>query len=76
MKNKTLALLSVVLLLAMSVATAQNMPASVNESAQILHQNGQIYLVVLVLATIFAGILVFLIVLERRLSKLEKEQKK
>ncbi len=42
------------------------------ESAALLHQNGQIYLVVLVLVTIFAGIIFFLIKLERKINKLEK----
>ncbi len=43
-----------------------------NENAGLLHQNGQIYLVVLVLVTIFAGIIFFLIKLERKISKIEK----
>lgn len=42
------------------------------ESAQVLRDNGQIYLVVLVLLTIFAGILFLLIRMERKLSKMEK----
>jgi preprotein translocase subunit YajC len=43
--------------------------------ANVLHQNGKIYLVVLVLLTIFAGVLFMLIRIERKLIRLEKEQK-
>lgn len=48
-------------------------PQSV-EMADVLHQNGKIYLVVLVLLTIFAGIIFLLVRIERKLSRLEKEQ--
>jgi len=40
----------------------------------VLHQNGKIYLVVLVLVTIFAGIIFLLVRIERKLSKLEKNR--
>jgi hypothetical protein len=43
-----------------------------NENIDLLRQNGQIYLVVLVLATIFAGIIFMLVRIERKLNKLEK----
>ena len=46
------------------------------EMADVLHQNGKIYLVVLVLLTIFAGILFLLIRIELRLRRLEKEKEK
>ena len=45
------------------------------EMAEVLHQNGKIYLVVLVLLTIFAGVLFILIRIERKLNHLEKERK-
>lgn len=45
----------------------------VNNNAGLLHQNGQIYLVVLVLLTIFAGIIFYLVRLERKISRLEKK---
>lgn len=48
-------------------------PQSV-EMADVLHQNGKIYLVVLVLLTIFAGIIFLLVRIERKLSRLEKEK--
>ena len=53
---------------------AQPMNTSEVEMAGILHQNGKIYLVVLVLLTIFAGILFMLIRIEKKLSRLEKEK--
>lgn len=46
-----------------------------HENIDILRQNGQIYLVVLVLVTIFAGILWMLIRIERKLVQLESEKK-
>jgi len=53
---------------------AQPMNTTEVEMAGILHQNGKIYLVVLVLLTIFAGILFMLIRIEKKLSRLEKEK--
>ena len=44
------------------------------EMAGIMYQNGKIYLVVSVLATIFAGIIFQLIRLEIKLNKIEKKQ--
>ncbi len=45
------------------------------EMADVMRSNGKIYVVVVVLATIFAGIFAYLIMLERKISKLEKESK-
>lgn len=42
--------------------------------ADTLRENGKIYVVVLVLATIFAGIIAFLVRLDRKISKLEKNK--
>jgi CcmD family protein len=44
------------------------------EMADVLHENGKIYVVVVVLATIFAGIFTYLVYLDRKISKLEKEK--
>jgi hypothetical protein len=46
------------------------------EMADVLRSNGKIYVVVLVLATIFAGIIAFLVHLERRIKRLEKAEDK
>ncbi len=43
------------------------------EMADGLYQSGKIYVVVTVLSIIFIGIIVYLIVLDRKISKLEKE---
>ena len=45
------------------------------EMAEGLRSSGKIYVVVGVIAVIFLGIATYLIYMERRLSKLEKEQK-
>lgn len=50
----------------------ENAALTPNDSASLLRQNGQIYLVVLVLLTIFAGIILMLVRLEKKLTKLEK----
>jgi uncharacterized membrane protein YidH (DUF202 family) len=44
--------------------------------ADIMRQEGKIYVVVAVMSVIFAGIVLFLILLERRISRLEKELNK
>lgn len=45
------------------------------EMADIMRSNGKIYVVVAVLATIFAGIFVYLLMLDRKITKLEKTNK-
>jgi hypothetical protein len=42
------------------------------EMADVMRSNGKIYVVVLVLATIFAGIIAYLVRLDRKISKFEK----
>jgi hypothetical protein len=44
------------------------------EMADSLRRDGKIYVVVLVLATIFAGIIAFLVRLDRKINKLEKNK--
>ena len=56
-------------------ALAQQAAATTPDMAEGLRQSGKIYVVVLVLATIFAGIIAFLIYLERRLSRLEQVER-
>ncbi|UBM60125.1 CcmD family protein [Marinilongibacter aquaticus] len=43
------------------------------EMADNLRQEGKFWIVVLVIATLFIGILLYLILLDRRISKLEKK---
>ena len=68
MRNKSLRIL---LLTVLSVLTF-----TLRSEAQVmdaLNGDNKIYVVVLVLATIFAGIIAFLIYLERKMSRLEKK---
>jgi len=60
-------LLTLLLLLPVLVR-AQQRP----EMADALRSSGKIYVVVLVICTIFAGIILFLIYLERKIKKLEQ----
>ena len=57
------------LLVTVCIARAQSTGP---EMADTLRNNGKIYVVVLVLATIFAGIILFLLRLDRKITKLEK----
>ncbi len=45
------------------------------EAANFLRQSGKLYVVITILVTIFAGIAIFLIFQERKISKLEKKLK-
>ncbi len=74
--NKLIKYLSILICMLSSVSlAAQDQARPEVEMANVLHQNGKIYLVVLVLLTIFAGVLFMLIRIERKLIRLEKEQK-
>lgn len=44
------------------------------EMADTMRSNGKIYVVVVVLATIFAGIFAYLVYLDRKISRIEKEK--
>jgi len=67
--------LSIALMLSNFISNAQDANPNSVEMADVLHQNGKIYLVVLVLVTIFAGIIFLLVRIERKLNKLEKQKK-
>ncbi len=62
------------LLIASITLFAQDAQAPV-EMADGLYQSGKIYVVVTVISVIFVGIVSYLIVLDRKISKLEKENK-
>ncbi len=65
---------SLFLILMMSVvAFAQNTQNV--EMADALRSSGKIYVVVAVITVIFLGIATYLIYMDKRISKLEKEQK-
>lgn len=56
-------------------AFAQEAASAPVEMATGLYQSGKIYIVVIVLSVIMAGILGYLIMLDRKVTKLEKEIK-
>jgi len=56
-------------------AMAQNDTTKTVEMADGLRANGKIYVVVLVLVTILAGVLFYMVRLDRKIGKLEKELK-
>ncbi len=64
---------SLFLILMMSVSFAQD--SEKVEMSDALRSSGKIYVVVAVLAVIFLGIATYLIYMDKRISKLEKEQK-
>jgi hypothetical protein len=43
------------------------------EMADLLRSNGKIYVVVAVLATIFIGLVIYLVIIDKKLSRLEKQ---
>ena len=57
-------------ILSLSVTAQEETP----EMADVMRSNGKIYVVVLVLATIFAGLIIYLVRLDRKISKLEKSK--
>ncbi len=70
-------LFSLITLLFLSATMfAQDTTANEPEMADKLYADGRIYVVVTVVATIFAGIIVYLINLDTKISKLEKQIKK
>ena len=64
---------SVTLLLSLLITLtglAQEAPV---EMADSMRANGKIYVVVAVLATVFVGIVVYLVMLDRKVTRLEKQ---
>lgn len=64
-------LLLATLLLCNSILFAQDG----NSTSELMRSNGKIYVVVAVLTAIFIGIIIYLVRLDRKLTKLEKETK-
>jgi CcmD family protein len=67
--KKTLSLLTLFVLSTITTLSAQP------ESADFMRSTGKIYVVIAVLCIIFIGIVIFLINLDRKLQRLEKEIK-
>ncbi|MCU0379556.1 MAG: hypothetical protein MUE58_00060 [Chitinophagaceae bacterium] len=55
------------------LAGAQDAGQGPVEMADAMRQNGKIYVVVAVILTILAGIILYLVRIDRKVSKLEKE---
>lgn len=71
--RKIQSVFSVICLIFASSAFGQQMPEVA--MADELRANGKIYVVVLIIAIIFAGLIAYLVHLDRKISKLEKEKK-
>lgn len=69
--HKALALVALLVLTLSAVAQDTSSPAM----ADGMRASGKIYVVVAVLAAIFLGIVVYLVMLDRKISRLEKEIK-
>ncbi len=54
---------------------AQQMNLNREEPSDFMRSNGKIYVVLAVVVTIVAGIFIYLFSLDRKMSRLEKEQK-
>lgn len=68
MKHKIITTLFLLLINFIAFAQTQNV-----EMADTFRSNGKIYVVVAVILTIFAGIIIYLIRLDKKISRLEKE---
>ncbi|RTL60456.1 MAG: CcmD family protein [Sphingobacteriales bacterium] len=53
------------------MAQGNNIVKSANETRGLLYSNGKIYVVVAVLVTILLGLILYLVNLDRKISKLE-----
>ena len=61
------------LLLAMPLIAQTTEPV---EMADVMRSNGKIYVVLAVVLVIFAGIIMYLVSLDRKITRMEKEQDK
>ena len=68
-------LVLIVLMVVSANTFAQDTQQAPVEMATGLYQSGKIYVVVCVVAIIFTGIVTYLIMLDRKICKLEKEVK-
>lgn len=71
MKNRFLLLLFCTLLPFLGMSQGQGQP----EMADLMRSNGKIYVVVAVLALVLVGLLVYVFILDRKISRIEKEGK-
>lgn len=71
MKNRLLLFLFCTLLPFMGMSQGQEQ----SEMAVLMRSNGKIYVVVAVLALVLVGLLVYVFILDRKISRIEKEGK-
>ena len=65
-------MLSAMFIISASTYAQQNQPVDMADG---LYQSGKIYVVITVISIIFIGIVTYLIMLDRKIGKLEKEIK-
>jgi hypothetical protein len=58
------------------IVIAQSSPNEPPQMAGVMRENGKIYVVVAVLITILVGLFIYLISVDRKVSRLEKEHKR
>ena len=58
------------------IVIAQTSPNGDTQMAGVMRENGKIYVVVAVLVTILIGLFIYLISVDRKVSRLEKEHKR
>jgi len=73
MNKSRVALISFFIFLISSLSSLAQSTTDQVEMADTLRSNGKIYVVVIVLAIIFIGIVIYLINMDRKLSRLEKK---
>ena len=66
--------LMVLVLLVLSFATAFAQQSQAVEMDDVLRSSGKIYVVVLTIVIIFAGLAIYLFSIDKRLKKIEKEK--
>jgi tRNA(Phe) wybutosine-synthesizing methylase Tyw3 len=63
------------LLYMLSISTISIAQDTKSGMADLMRSNGRIYVVVAVILTIFAGLILYVIRIDRKLSRLEKDEK-
>lgn len=71
MKKKCHLIILIVSLLSSKVILAQD--NNVSDFGELMRSNGRIYVVIAVMLTILAGLILYLVRLDRKISKLEKD---
>ncbi|ULQ58182.1 CcmD family protein [Flavihumibacter rivuli] len=75
--HKMISRISALLLLvlfSLNLAAQQTMPDEPVQMADGLRSNGKIYVVVAVVVTILAGVVAYLVSIDRKISKMEKDK--